>query len=232
MKHIFKTMAFLLAIVLFAGCHDITTEGFTKITYYCNLALNGDAVVFVPLGSTYTESGWKADLNGEDISDQVVVTGSVNVNNTGIYNLVYSAVNEDGFAKTAARQIIVFDPTPSAIGSGVYDISPNSNRNGTTIYGGAFTILIYQTSPGKFYVSDLFGGYYEQRAGYGSSYAMVGDIALASDNTITLLDSSVAGWNDGLDGLVNGSCDPDTKTVQWTAQYAGTYNFNVIATEQ
>jgi len=75
--------------------------------------------------------------------------------------LVYSVLNEDGFPKTAARQVVVYDATPSAMASDVYDISPASNRNGTTIYGGAFTILIYQISPGKFYVSDLFGGYYD-----------------------------------------------------------------------
>jgi len=232
MKNIFRTIVFLLATVLVTSCQDITTKGVTKITYYCTLSLNGDPVMFVGMGGSYNEPGWTADNNGTDVSDQVTVSGSVNAKVAGLYTLTYSILNADGFAKTATRQVVVYDTTPSAIESGFYDISPSSNRNGTTIYGGAFTILIYQVSPGKFYVSDLFGGYYEQRAGYGSNYAMVGHIALAADNTITLLDSHVAGWGDSLDGMTDGSCDPDTNTVKWTAQYAGAYNFNVIATPQ
>jgi hypothetical protein len=47
-----------------------------------------------------------------------------------------------------------------------------------------------------------------------------------------LIDSKVAGWGDGLDGMNNGSFDPDTKTVTWTAKYISAYDFNVIATEQ
>jgi len=232
MKNIFRTIVFLLATVLVTSCQDITTKGVTRITYYCTLALKGNPVEFVALGGTYNDPGWTAENNGTDVSDQVTIAGSVNANAAGLYTLTYSILNSDGFAKTASRQVVVYDTTPSGIGSGFYDVSPNSNRNGTTIYGGAFTILIYQISPGKFYVSDLFGGYYEQRAGYGSNYAMVGHISLAADNTITLLDSHVAGWGDSLDGMTGGSCDPDTNTVQWTASYAGAYNFNVTATLQ
>jgi len=231
MKVLYKYFLIIVSVFFLYSCEK-ETEGLSRITYYCNLTLKGNPIEFVSLGGVFTDPGWEADENGKDVTGSVQITGSVNTNVAGLYRLVYSAINSDGYPKTDVRQVVVYDATPSALKSGFYDISPSSNRNGTTIYGGAFTILLYQVSPGRFYVSDLFGGYYDQRAGYGSTYAMVGHIALAGDNTITLINSQVAGWGDSLDGLVNGSYDPDTETVKWTAQYIETYDFNVIATPQ
>jgi len=230
-----KTYKYILLIFLsaflFASCEK-ETEGVSRITYYCELDLKGNPIEFVAMGSTFTDPGWIASENNEDVSGNVTVSGTVNMQAAGIYRLVYSVNNADGFAKTASRQVVVYDPTPSAMPSGFYTVDKSSNRNGTTVYGRDFTILVFQISPGRFYVSDLFGGYYDQRAGYGSNYAMVGRIALSGDNVITLLSSSVAGWGDSLDGLFDGSFDSATKTAKWTARYAGAYNFNVIARPQ
>lgn len=227
-KYIF---VIFLSAFLFASCEK-ETEGLSRTTFYCELDLKGNPIEFVALGSNFNDPGWIASENGVDVSNKVTVIGTVNTQVAGLYRLVYSVNNADGFAKTASRQVVVYDTTPSAMSSGFYTVDANSNRNGTTFYGRPFTILIYQVSPGRFYVSDLFGGYYDQRAGYGSSYAMVGRIALSGSNEITLLSSSVAGWGDSLDDLIDGSFDPATNTAKWTAQYAGLYNFNVIATPQ
>jgi len=225
-------LGLLAFIALFLFSCEKETEGLSKVTYFCNLSLVGAPVIFVSSGGAFNDPGWVADENGEDISNKVEITGSVNTSTPGEYRLVYSVSNADGFTKTAVRRVFVYDATPSAMKSGIYNVSPASNRNGTTMYGGAFTILINQVAPGRFYVSDLFGGYYDQRAAYGSAFAMVGQIALSGANVITLLSSKVQGWGDSLDGLVDGSCDPDTQTVKWTAQYVGAYDFNVIATPQ
>ena len=231
MKILYK-YSLLIASVFFLFSCTKETEGVSRITYYCDLELKGNPTEFVSLGGSYNEPGWVASENGDDVSDKVVVSGAVNPQVAGLYRLVYSVNNSDGFPKTASRQVVVYDTTPSAMPSGFYTVSPNSNRNGTTMYGKAFTILIYQTAPGKFFVSDFFGGYYDQRAGYGSAYAMVGNMELSSNNVMKLINSKVAGWGDSLDGLIDGSFDPATKTAKWTAQYVGTYNFNVIATPQ
>lgn len=231
MKVLYKYSLIIAAIFFLFSC-DKETEGLSRITYYCDLILDGDATMLVPLGGTYVEPGYIALENEEDVTGDVTVAGTVNTSVAGLYRLVYSVYNTDGFAKTAVRQVVVYDPTPSAMPSGFYTVDASSNRNGTTVYGREFPILMYQVSPGKFYVSDLLGGYYDQRAGYGSSYAMVGHIALDANNVITLIDSKVAGWGDSLDGLINGSFDPGTQTVKWTAQYIGAYDFNVIATPQ
>lgn len=231
MKVLYKYCLIIASVFLLFSCEK-ETEGVSRITYYCELELKGNATEFAPLGGTYTEPGWIASENNADVSGNVVVSGAVNTGVAGLYRLVYSVDNTDGFPKTAVRQVVVYDTAPSAMPSGFYTVSKDSNRNGTTVYGRDFTILIYQVTPGRFYVSDLFGGYYEQRAGYGSNYAMVGNIALSGDNVITLINSRVTGWGDSLDGMIDGSFDPGTKTARWTAQYAGAYNFNIIATPQ
>jgi hypothetical protein len=94
------------------------------------------------------------------------------------------------------------------------------------------SILIYQETPGTFYISDFIGGYYEVGRAYGPTYAMVGHFIFNADNTLTLKDSKIAGWGDGLDDLVDGVYDPATKTLTFTAQYAESYDFNVIVTKQ
>ncbi|MDR1022272.1 MAG: DUF5012 domain-containing protein [Prevotellaceae bacterium] len=222
-------LAFLSVLLLF-GCEK-ETENVSRTTYYCDFSLKGNPVEFVSLGSAYSEPGWEASDQGVDVSSAVVTSGAVDANEAGLYRISYSVKNTDGFPATLTRQVVVCDVTPSPLETGFYTVSKNSNRNVTTAYGQDFTILIYQVSPGEFYVSDLFGGWYEQRAGYGSDYAMTGSIKLESDNTLSLVESSVVGWGDGLDGL-SGAYNPDTKTITWAAGYAGAYTFNVTATKQ
>lgn len=57
------------------------------------------------------------EMNGEDITESVQIKGSVDVNTPGIYNLVYAAYNEDGFAKTFTRTVYVADDTASPLKS-------------------------------------------------------------------------------------------------------------------
>jgi hypothetical protein len=226
-----KLFIMIFSLMLLVSCEK-ETIGVSRVTYFCNLELKGNSVEFVPVGSTFNDPGCIADENGVDISDAVKITGNINTATIGIYTLTYTAYNADNFPKSESRKVVVYDNTASPLESGVYIVSAASNRNGTTIYNAEFPIVIYQTAPGIFYVSDLFGGYYDQRAGYGSDYAMVGRVALNPDNTISLINSKVAGWGDSLDGMSNGTYDAATKTVTWTAAYAGLYNFNVITVKK
>ena len=237
---LYKYSLLLIFSVLFLFSCDKETEGVSRITYYVDLTLKGNPVEFVSLGGTYVEPGWEAYEEGEDVSDKVQVSGNVNTSKAGLYTLTYVAYNTDGFPKTATRQVVVSDPTPSPLESGFYKVSKSSNRTslgsgpgstGSKEYASEPTILIYQVSPGKFYISDFMGGYYEVGRGYGSRYAMTGHFILNDNNTLTLSDSFIAGWGDSLDDLVNGIYDPATKTLIYTAQYAGSYDFNVIATK-
>ena len=71
-------------------------------------------------------------------------------------------------------------------------------------------------------MDDLFGGWYCQRAGYGTNYAAQGIIELADDGSVSLVDSYVPGWGDALDDLTGTYAD-GVFTVD--ATYVGTMHF-------
>lgn len=237
---IYKNSLILVSVLFLFACEK-ETEGISRITYFAELTLKGNPVELVSLGGSFQEPGWTAIEDGADISDKVSVVGSVDTSKPGLYTLTYLVNNADGIPKTAMRQIVVSDDTPSPLESGLYKVSNASNRtsfgsgpgsSGHPNYASEHIILIYQVSPGKFYTSDFLGGYYDKGAGYGSNYAMTGHFTLNEDMTIALDDSHIAGWGDGLDDVVNGVYSPGTKTLTYTAQYIGAYDFNVIATKQ
>lgn len=139
------------------------------------------------------------------------------------------AYNEDGFAKTFTRTVYVADNTASPLKSGIYTVAEGSKRTAPSVVAfSGYEIVIFQMEPGIFYISDFLGGWYDQRAGYGPDYAMVGKFELNDDNTITPLESYVAGWGDSMDQMTNTLLDPATGTLKWTVAYAGQLSFDII----
>lgn len=233
MKKILYSLFVSLAFV-FASC-DESTQDTSKITYFIDLELEGETTMLWPKGTPFADPGYMAILDGEDVTSEVIVSGVLNVNTPGVYTLSYAAVNIDGFANTKQRTIFVYDPTPSTLETGIYTVSKDSyrDRDGAVVtYGKEYTITIFQAEPGKFYTSDFFGGWYDQRAGYGSSYAMNGHFTLKADDTLELVNSHVDGWGDSLNGIT-GSYDPVTKTITWDASYSGNpvMIFHVVMTK-
>ncbi|GHU08599.1 hypothetical protein FACS189431_5160 [Alphaproteobacteria bacterium] len=200
--------------------------------------------MLIPVGTPFNDPGVVA-LEGEnDISSTVVTKGSVNSNKIGLYVIAYSATNVDGFDKTISRDVFVYDPAVSTDISGKYAVDLDySHRlqfsNGAIIkyadmqgmYGAGdfstYSVSIDQLAPGIYSVSDLFGGYYVEGRAYAATYAMTGYISLNADNTLDVLSSIVAGWGDSLDALEDASYDPETGSIQWGAEYGGSYSFNV-----
>lgn len=229
MKKVILNLMLLCSIMGFTSCEDPTSQDTSKITYYATLELKGEATMFWTLGETFQDPGYVAEMQGEDVTDQVVVNGEVDVNTPGIYQLTYVITNEDGFSVTDSRTVMVADTTPSPITSATWTATSDSYRdyNGITEYGAEYPIVILQTEPGKFYVSDFLGGWYDKRSGYGSDYAMEGHFQLNADNTITAIDSYVAGWGDSMNEMVDGKYDPETGQISWMINYATDLKFYV-----
>lgn len=222
----------MLVLAGLSGCKDVTTEGFTRITYFPTLEVLGDPVMIIAKGTTFVDPGVYAELKGEDVTDQVETTSNVDTNTPGIYSITYKITNSDGFSRSGSRTVYVADPTPSIISSGSYNVLAGTNRvnkntGATTNYSG-YSITIIQTAPGVFYVTDFLGGYYDKRAGYGSNYTMTGYFKLNSDNTLSLISSHVSAWGDSLDDMYNASVDPATGKISWSALYVGYLEFNVV----
>lgn len=221
-----------LSLVALGSCSDDTTQDTSKVTHFVTFTLNGESVMQIPVGSSFTDPGVVAMEGTEDVTSSVKVDGTVNANAIGIYSIQYSAVNQDGFSSSASRTVAVYDPNVSADISGAYTVGKGTFRlraGVTTAYSG-FAITLTQAAPGIFLMSDYLGGYYDQRAGYGSSYALTGYMKLNPDNTVEALTGHVAGWGDDFTAFKDGKYDPTTGTISYTVSYAG-MDFTVILTK-
>lgn len=228
-----KSIIFIVVLALltlgFTACEK-ESKGKTKITYYPTLELEGPAYAEIHVGDDYKEPGYTAILNGEDVTDQVIVAGPVDPKVAGFYQVTYTIFNEDGFSSSASRTVVVFDPNDPI--QGHWACTPESFRTNTqtaadVAYGESFEIFICGNKGVGYYVNDLLAGWYDQRAGYGEDYAMTGIIDVAKDGTISLWTSYVPGWKDGANKLENGVFDADKKTIQYALTYAGYLVFNV-----
>ena len=205
---------------LCASCGDKDSEGLSRFTYYPVLELQGDEYMVVDKGTTFQDPGFTATLNGEDVSSQVTVNSNVNMNKSGVYTVVYSIKNSDGITANARRTVVVLDPNSAVEGFYLNAADSYRLREGAQVlYGRAYEVLIIDNGNGTYAVDDLLGGWYCQRAGYGTKYAMEATIAIADDGTVTCSYSYVPGWQDGLDDF-EGTYDAATKTFSLKAVYA------------
>lgn len=227
-KNIFYMMLLLLtSAVAFSSCDNDSSAGYTRVTYYPVLTLNGDATMYVDKGATFVDPGCAAELNGEDVSSNVIVGGSVNPKKSGVYTLTYSVVNEDGFSASISRKVIVTDPNDAKEGVFYTDVNSYRDYSGQKAFGGNYEVVITNNDDGTYHVDDLFGGWYSQRAGYGTNYNMGGDVAFAEDGTMTLKNSLVAGWGDSLVDF-SGKFDAASGTYTWDAEYVSSMKFHVV----
>ena len=225
MKKIFNFLVGAVVAMTLASSCTKESEGLTRITYYPVLELEGETTMLVDKGSNYTEPGYTATLNGEDVSADVVVESNVNTSKSGIYSVVYSIVNEDGFSSVANRTVIVFDFEDPV--EGIYTVDPSSYRlyNGAqTAFGRAFQIYVLANGDGTYFVDDILGGWYCQRAGYGTNYAMQAHIKVSGD-VVELVDSYIPGWGDSLVDWADGTVS--NGTMSYTAVYVSGMEFRV-----
>lgn len=218
------------ATLWMTGCDDESTAGMTRITYYPELTLEGDLAISIDKGSAYVEPGYAAVMNGEDVTDQVVVTNNINTNVSGQYAVTYSITNVDGITASSSRIVVVADPNDAP--EGMYFTDPASYRfyDGATLaYGNSFMIVVLNNGDGTYHIDDLLGGWYCQRAGYGSLYAMDSNVTIDAGGTIELVDSYVPGWGDWANELTEGYFDAATGTMSWNVSYT-TYPFNFYVT--
>ena len=234
MKKYLYFLLICLSMVSFSSCDSENSKDDSKITHFVEITLKGDTYIHLRVNDdTYVEPGYTATEGSEDVTANVVVTGTVDTSTIGAYILKYSCVNTDGFSISTSRCVYVTATPLTTDISGNYTVdAANSyriNSGKKASFAGNFGVTITSTAYTGFYiVSDLFGGWYDQGASYGSNYAAYGHISLNSDNSISYMDSSVAGWGDSCTGLDNTSYNAATNTLTWDAAYAGKMVFHVV----
>lgn len=225
----------LLAIITMASCSDKDSEGLTRITYYPTIELSGDTYIVMQKGTDYEEPGYSSFMNGEDVTDKVTVTTDLNTSKSGIYTITYTTMtNEDGYGSSASRTVVVLDLNDPV--EGFYLTSADSYRdyNGAQVaFGAEYETLVIGNGDGSYYFEDLLGGWYSLRAGYGSSYALTGNVAFAEDGTMSVLNSYLAGWASygyALEAF-SGTYDYSSSSLSMVVTYVG-MDFHITMTKE
>ena len=85
-------------------------ENIQENTYIYLNTVNNNVNIYLKLGETYTEPGYKVyNSQGKDLNDTVKITGNIDTNKKGIYQLIYSLVDSNNVTISATRNIIVMD---------------------------------------------------------------------------------------------------------------------------
>lgn len=212
-------MMLALAAPVLTSCSDDETEGKSRITTYAVLEMNGSAYETVQMGTAYNDPGCIATLGTEDVSSQIVTSGTVNTNQLGYYTLSYKVVNSDGFAATASRTVAVVDKNNFA--STYFAESQYGSRH----YYNA-PIEIEDNGDGTYTIEDLAGGFYcyGRYPGYEPTYDfhLESIIKLNADNTIEIVECNGDNWYWGESmTLTSGSYDPATGKVTLVLEFSG-----------
>lgn len=222
MKHLKIIFILIPVIMLTVRCEKPeVTGGVSKITYFPEFVMEGDAYEIVETGSAYVDPGVTATEGGEEIP--VETSGSVDASTPAVYVINYVATNSDGYGGSTQRVVrVVTYGTDNTNIAGVYD----GVRDGR----GGGVVRITKIAPGVFEVEDLFGGYYWQSVGYGISTAANAIFTENPDGTFTASQGFVPAW--GSEVLANGlTYDSGAKTFKHQAYFvAFAFGFDVTLT--
>jgi hypothetical protein len=118
-----KLMRKQFIMILFAGsiatmsgvsCKKETTAGVSKevAVSFPEITLKGEEIVILPVGGSFTEAGavLKDDVTG-NTSDLQPVSNNVNTAVPGLYVVLYTAANANGFETTVGRKVAVTSVT-------------------------------------------------------------------------------------------------------------------------
>ena len=81
------------------------TVGVSKIIYFPTIAIKGDHLIIINQGATFTDPGVTATLAGA--AAQYTTSTTVTTTTGGIFNIVYTASNAQGYKATDWRTVVV-----------------------------------------------------------------------------------------------------------------------------
>ncbi|WP_194766111.1 immunoglobulin-like domain-containing protein [Tamlana sp. I1] len=189
MKKIFIKILPLLLVALISCEQDDVTEGVSRITYYNDIEFVGDETMYVEEGGTFQDPGVIAFEGDEEVTEDVIVSGTVDTAKVGINYVTYSITNSDGFAKEITRTVIVYpDYAPSVDVSGTY----TGIARGETLPAGC---LITNVAPNTYLATDFFGGVYCCGIrNYGLAYRLKTYFYVSEDGTTYTAMSTDSPW--------------------------------------
>jgi hypothetical protein len=185
------------------------------------ITLAGEKTMLVSVGNSFEEPGYSAEINGEDITSNVVVTSNVDTSKPGYYTVTYSVTTLDGLKVTKNRNVWVNNPghfNTIYWGESWHNTNPQSHY-----YNSPLVIKENDASQGLYTINDVLGGFYC----YGkypqyTSYNFFVEALLKLDGTsVTMLEEGDWYFIDIDDPLVmlDGCWNPETGVVTYRMNY-------------
>jgi hypothetical protein len=118
-----------LSIISFSCDPDGDSVGVSTITYFPSFELVDGESVVIEVGDEFVPDAIVKE--GENELTPVIDNG-VDSDVPGIYSVLYSAVNSDGYTGSATQEVVVYDPSivPTDVRGNIVDVN-NSSRTGT-----------------------------------------------------------------------------------------------------
>ena len=229
MKNVYVIILIMIAGVTSSCIGEVSTGDVSRRTDFPVITLNGDNPQIIMQGDPYVELGAEAEAGGESIPVETSYGDGLNFGSPGvdtdvpdIYIVSYSAVNEDGFAGSALREVIVLPPTGDLVSSieGLYtaDVQRAPTFTAGPPYEDMEYVFISKNADGTYNLSHAIGAYYSIGRGYGPCYAAVGAVITANSipgNDFDITDGLLTCW--GYDAAVSDfTVNPETKTITYT----------------
>lgn len=238
-----KIISILVVTLMLVSCSKEDSQNVSTITYYPEFQVMGDDVIFLDKGQEFVDPGVIATEGDTEIPFTTTITGkyrggtTLDTNVVDIYQIVYTAVNQDGFSGSVSRTVYVVETGDMVTSiAGLY--TSTVFRNGTS--GAAYTnmeyVLVWEKADGSFQISDAFGGWY----GIGRAIAgsdTPGGIIIA--NNIAANDFSFPGtltnaYFGGVSNIIGLTVDAATKkmvmTTSWSAPGSPPTPYTFVAT--
>lgn len=224
----------ILAAPIFYSCQTEDTGDVSKVTNYAVFTLSGEDLILLHKGEEYVEPGATAEEAGEPVDVTVTSSGrfkggSLDTNTPDIYDVYYTAVNQDGFEANATRTVIVADngDLMTDIG-GLYISTVVRDGDSNPQYANMKYIFIWEKSNGTFELSDGIGGYYDIGRGYGPNYAARGaTVTVNAPGDFSFGPSFGVGNFGGNAEITKMTTNPNTKTIDFTTEWDAGYTFDV-----
>lgn len=151
-------LLFLSLIIMLGSCNksDIdnsgTQVGISHVTFFPLINITGAKYIYVPLGGTYTEPGAEATEAG--VTTTYTTSPTINTAVAGVYSVVYTAVNKDGFSASDFRIVTVYD---TDAGAAANDLSGQYKRSAPGNAADGQILTFTKVAPGVYMVNNPGG---------------------------------------------------------------------------
>ncbi|WP_333599776.1 BT_2262 family domain-containing protein [Flavobacterium sp.] len=239
MKKVILSLVFICAFLV--SCESDTTGNVSKVTNYPQFTLNGDAIIYVQKGDEFIDPGVIVTEGGVEIPYTTSVSGDYRGGTTldtdivDVYQIVYSAVNQDGFSGSISRTVIVYEDSDLITSiSGLYKSTVVRNGVVSAQYANLKYVLVWKNTDGTYEMSDGIGGYYAIGRGYGTGYAARPVIITANDiatNNFAPIPSFGVGAFGGTATMSGLTANPATNKLSFSTTWDAGYTFVVTMTK-